>query len=496
MYYPGKKEFIKKAKRGNLIPVYKEISADFETPLSAFLKIDDKKNSYLLESLEGEEKIGRYSFLGSSPSVIIESKGPRLTITKKRKRSKKRTIIGNPFTEIERFMKQFRFVAVRGLPRFCGGLVGYIGYDAIRFIEKIPDSCKDDLNLPDIKLLLADTLLIFDRTRNTIKVVSNAHIKNSSKTACEQAYARAQRDIDAVIKKLNRPLKRAIAHLGGKASSIRFSSNIRKDDFKQAIVKAKEHIGKGDIIQVVLSQRFHTDFKGEPLTLYRALRSINPSPYMFFLSFGDLKLIGSSPEIMVRCEDRVAEIRPIAGTRPRGRDKKEDRRLENELLKDPKECAEHLMLVDLGRNDLGRACRAGSVKVEEFMVVEKYSHVMHIVSDCIGRLSPDSNEFSLLKASFPAGTVSGAPKIRAMEIIDELEKSRRGPYAGCVGYFSFSGNLDTCITIRTVLLKNKKAYVQAGAGIVADSKPEKEYHESVNKAKGMLKAIAIAKVVH
>jgi anthranilate synthase component 1 len=309
----------------------------------------------------------------------------------------------------------------------------------------------------------------------------------------EKAYRDAVKNIEDIIKLLRSPLKKAMVPLEGEAFPINFKSNVKKNKFQKAVAKAKEYIREGDIIQVVLSQRFAADFSGEPLNIYRALRSINPSPYMFYLSFADMKLIGSSPEIMVRCEDGIAEIRPIAGTRPRGEDPSEDKRLEKELLNDPKERAEHLMLVDLGRNDLGRVCKPASVKVSEFMTVERYSHVMHIVSDCIGRLLPNKSIFELLKASFPAGTVAGAPKIRAMEIIDELEETKRGPYAGCVGYFSFSGNLDTCITIRTIIVKDKKAYVQAGAGIVADSKPKNEYQETVNKAKAMLKAIAIAK---
>ncbi|MFH1868279.1 MAG: anthranilate synthase component I [Candidatus Omnitrophota bacterium] len=503
MYYPTEKEFIKKSKKGNLIPVYKEIYADFETPLSAFVKIDDKKNSYLLESVEGEERIGRYSFLGSRPSVIIESKAGLLTITSKDKKQSISKRVDNPLDEIEKFMKNFKFVPAEGLPLFCGGLVGYIGYDAIRFIEDIPDNCKDDLNVPDIKLLLTDTILIFDRVKHSIKIVSNAHLKDKSAKEAKRAYQEAVKNIDGIIRMLRTPLKGFMPHLedvvysktaGSKKQRI-LKSNVKKSEFKRAVIKAKEYIKAGDIIQAVLSQRFVADYKGDPLSVYRALRTINPSPYMFFLSFGDLKLIGSSPEIMVRCEDGIAEIRPIAGTRPRGRDDKEDKKLEHELLKDPKERAEHLMLVDLGRNDLGRACLPGTVKVSEFMAIERYSHVMHIVSDCVGKLAPKNNVHKLLKASFPAGTVAGAPKIRAMEIIDELETTKRGPYAGCVGYFSFSGNLDTCITIRTILLKDYKAYVQAGAGIVADSKPESEYQETVNKAMGMFKAIAMAKAM-
>ncbi len=491
MYYPEKEEFIRLTKRGNVIPVYAEISADLNTPLSAFLKIDDKKNSFLFESMEGGEKIGRYSFLGSNPSVVIESKGGSVKIIEKGKAVRKSAT--NPFDDINKFMKGFKFVKVKGLPRFCGGLVGFMGYDLIRFIENIPDTCKNDLGLPGLRLMLADTLLIFDRVSHTIKVVSNAHIKSSANSSINRAYKDAVRKIDNLVIKLNKPLRQNLEPLKRKAKPIKFKSNIRRIDFEKSVLKAKEYIKAGDIIQVVLSQRLETVYNKNPIDIYRALRFVNPSPYMFYISFKDFKLVGSSPEIMVRGEDGIAEVRPIAGTRPRGKGEKADKLLEKELLSDPKERAEHLMLVDLGRNDLGRVCVPGSVRINEFMVIERYSHVMHIVSDCVGRLLPDSNALGLLKASFPAGTVAGAPKIRAMEIIDELETTKRGPYAGCVGYLSFSGNLDTCITIRTILLKDNKAYIQAGAGIVADSVPAKEYQESINKAKGMLKAVAIAR---
>ncbi|MFH1645397.1 MAG: anthranilate synthase component I [Candidatus Omnitrophota bacterium] len=491
MIYPSKEEFIKLAKKGNLIPVYKEIYADLETPLSAFRKIDDGQSSYLLESVEGGERIGRYSILGSEPSVIIEAKGKKLVIKEKGKR-KKASVVNNPIDEIESFMKQFKYVKLPQLPRFCGGLVGYMGYDIIRFIEKIPDTCKDDLKLSDIKLLLTDTIIVFDHIKHSILIVSNVHIRGNSKSAALSSYKEADEKINKIISRIHQPLEQEMSPFTEDAAIGKFKSNVNKNEFKASVKKAKDYIKKGDIIQVVLAQRFEKDYNKDPLNIYRALRSINPSPYMFYLNFGDIKLVGSSPEIMVRCEDGFARVRPIAGTRKRGKDAKEDKALEKDLLQDPKERAEHLMLVDLGRNDLGRVCEPKTVQVPEFMTIEKYSHVMHIVSDCVGVLSKDKSVYDLLKASFPAGTVSGAPKIRAMEIIDELEKDKRGSYAGCVGYFSFSGNLDTCITIRTVLLKDKKAYVQAGAGIVADSDPEKEYQETVNKAKGMLKAIAIA----
>ncbi|MDD5504873.1 MAG: anthranilate synthase component I [Candidatus Omnitrophica bacterium] len=490
MYYPDKKEFIKLSSKGNVIPVYKEIFADFDTPLSAFMKIDDKRHSFLLESVEGAEKISRYSFLSSDPAAVIEAKGGTVRIKKKNGT----TIIksSNPLDEIAGFMKQFSFVEVKGLPRFCGGLVGYIGYDIVRFIEKLPLPRKDDLHVPDLRLMLTDTLLVFDHIRHTIKIVSNAFIPASSKAPASDFYDKSVSKIEVLARRLRAPFKNNFSSMDKPAPAAEISSNISKSDFKKSVLKAKEYIRSGDIIQVVLSQRFQAEYDKNPINLYRALRSINPSPYMFYLSFKDFKLIGSSPEIMVRKENAIARVRPIAGTRPRGRDEKQDAEFEKSLLRDKKENAEHLMLVDLGRNDLGRVCRPGSVRVNDFMVIEKYSHVMHIVSDCSGVLLPPADMTRLLRASFPAGTVTGAPKIRAMQIINELEGAKRGPYAGCVGYLSFSGNLDVCITIRTILLQGSKAYVQVGAGIVADSIPEKEYQETVNKAKAMFKAISMA----
>jgi len=490
MYYPNEKDFLRLSGKGNIIPVFREISADFDTPLSAFLKIDDNRHAFLLESVEGGEKIGRYSFLGSNPLAVIESKAGRVKIVNKGKT----TIIdnANPLDEVRKFMRQFKFVNVAGLPRFSGGLIGYIGYDIIRFIENIPDTCEDDLGLPDMRLMLTDTLVIFDHVSHTIKIVYNSFVKDKSKACVKRAYNNALINIDKLAAKIQKPIRIGFALIEKNAQPVMIQANISKQDFVKVVLKAKKYIRAGDIIQAVLSLRFHTRFTKDPLNIYRALRSINPSPYMFYISFGDFKLVGSSPEIMVRAEDGIARVRPIAGTRKRGKDFRQDNILEKELLSDSKERAEHLMLVDLGRNDLGRVCSPGSVRVDEFMSIEKYSHVMHIVSECVGKLMPGADAVSLLKASFPAGTVSGAPKIRAMEIIDELEKNKRACYAGCVGYLSFSGNLDTCITIRTVVIKGDKAYVNAGAGIVADSVPAREYQETVNKAKAMFKAIAIA----
>ena len=486
MHYPDKKEFIKLSKKGNVIPVYREILADFETPLSAFAKVDEGEFSYLLESVEGGEKIARYSFLGSKPSLVFMSKGQNITILKgkKKKTFKARK---DPLQEIKNIMDEFTYVPVKGLPRFSGGLVGFMGYDVVRFFEKLPDMTKDDLKLPDSVFVLTDTILIFDHVDRKIKVISNAHVDKDASSAYDEAVEKIERIVERLSKPIGGDFKIRPKKKNGKKSSIK--SNFTKPQFMNIVEKAKEYIRKGDIIQAVLSQRLEKQIECDPFDIYRALRSINPSPYMYYLKFGKMKIVGASPEIMVRCEEKEAEVRPIAGTRPRGHDAKEDASLAKELLRDPKERAEHIMLVDLGRNDIGRVCKFDSVKVSEFMIIEKYSHVMHIVSDVSGHLKRDKDIYDLVRATFPAGTVSGAPKIRAMEIIDELEKVKRGVYAGSIGYFSFSGNLDSCIAIRTIVVKDKTAYIQAGAGIVADSKPAIEYKETLNKAKAMLKAI-------
>ena len=492
VYHPSRKEFAEKAKKGNLIPVYREMLADLETPVSAFMKIDKDSYSFLLESVEGCEKIARYSFLGTNPSIIFKSKGNRIEIIRGKKKESFITE-KDPIFEIKNLMKGYRFIPVKGLPRFCGGFVGYIGYDMVRFFEKLPERGLDDLNVEDSIFVLTDTLLIFDHVYKRLKIVSNAHVTGRA----ESAYDEAMDKIEKIVHRLKSPLTVRLSEKGASRKSpyhlkAKVKSNLTPGQFKEMVLKAKEYIKAGDIIQTVLSQRFEMKLNVTPIDVYRALRTINPSPYMFYLKYDDLFLIGSSPEIMVRCEDNNVEVRPIAGTRPRGREAREDERLMKELLSDEKERAEHIMLVDLGRNDVGRVCGYGTVKVPELMTIEQYSHVMHIVSDVVGKLSRGKDIFDVVRAAFPAGTVTGAPKIRAMEIIDELETTRRGPYAGCVGYFSFSGNLDTCITIRTILIKGDRCYVQAGAGIVADSVPEKEYRETINKSKGMLKAIEMA----
>ena len=483
-YYPTKEEFIKLSKQGNLIPVYAEILADFETPLSSFTKIDTGDYSFLLESVEGGERIARYTFLGSDPSLVFSSKGNNVSL--REGKSTRIFTAKDPIDVLKNILSQYKFVNVNGLPRFSGGLVGYFGYDIIRFIEKIPDKNTDDLKVPDAVFMLTDTILIFDHRDHKIKVVSNAHVKTSASEAYEEAVAK----IDRLVKKLKSCSVKKTSHSKKhKKSPLKLRSNFTKQEFEKLVVKAKEYIRKGDIIQVVPSQRLEVPITSDPFEIYRALRSINPSPYMYYLKLKDFYLVGASPEIMVRCEEGTVEVRPIAGTRRRGASEKEDAALIKDLLADPKEKAEHIMLVDLGRNDIGRVCDYKTVKVSELMTVEKYSHVMHLVSDVSGSLKKGKDAFDVMRATFPAGTVSGAPKIRAMEIIDELENRKRGTYAGTVGYFSFSGNLDFCITIRTILIKGKTAYIQAGGGIVADSIPEKEYEETMNKARALLRAI-------
>lgn len=494
----SEKEFLNLTKQGNLIPVYREIPGDLETPVSAYFKIAGKsKYSFLLESVEGEEKVARFSFLARDPEVVIQSKGGEVKITRHATGTpvtRTTKVQDTPLAFIRDILKQYKFVALPGLPRFSGGLVGYLGYDIVRFFEKLPHTTKDDLKLPDTCLVLARDLVIFDHINHTMKVISCAHIDPKSAPRKKlREYKRSVARIDALVRDLNKPLVvKGKPGKGKKAGLLEVKSNFTSPQFQEIVEKAKERIRAGDIIQVVLSQRFAVDLTTEPFNIYRKLRSLNPSPYMYYLNFADVRIVGSSPELLVRCEDGVAETRPIAGTRPRGKDEAQDAALAKDLLGDPKEKAEHIMLVDLGRNDLGRVCARGTVQITEFMNIEKYSHVMHIVSNVRGKLQGDKDGLDVLRAAFPAGTVSGAPKIRAMEIIDELETVDRGPYAGCVGYFSFSGNLDTCITIRTIVVKGKKAYVQAGAGIVADSVPAKEYQETVNKAKAQLRAIELA----
>jgi anthranilate synthase component 1 len=485
MYFPDKKTFIELAEKGNVIPVYREILADFETPLSAFVKIDGDGPAYLLESVEGGERMARYSFLGSDPSLVIESRGRKMRFI--RGDDVRERTVDDPVDEVRKYMSRFSFVDVKGLPRFCGGLVGYFGYDMVRFIEDIPDNNADETDMPEMRLMLTDTILIFDHIDHRIKVVSNCLVDRDDPA---ESYDRAAGKVDALIEKLRSPLADPVPRPTARTSET--ASNFTEEEFTGIVERAKENIRAGEVIQIVLSQRFCRKTEADPFTVYRALRSINPSPYMFYLKNGGEHILGASPEILVRYEEGRVEVRPIAGTRKRGVTEEEDSDMERELLSDPKERAEHVMLVDLGRNDIGRVCRYSSIKVPELMSVERYSHVMHIVSDVVGELAEDKDIYDLFRATFPAGTVTGAPKVRAMELIDELESTRRGIYAGAVGYISFSGNLDLCITIRTILMRDKAAYVQAGAGIVLDSVPELEYKETRNKARGMLNAIDAA----
>ncbi len=485
MHYPDIAEFRRLAEKGNLIPVYREILADTFTPVTAFLRLGGRP-SFLLESVEGGEKWARYSFIGSRPSKVLRGRGRTVEVIEDQNAP---VVIeaDNPLDIIKQEIAAFRPVEVKGLPRFFGGLVGYIGYDMVRFFEQVQQSEKQDLGLPDFFLMLTDTMLIFDSLRQKIQVVSNAHVNGGD---VEAVYRESVQKIDAIITRLTSPAELLNRDDGG--SSAGFVSNMQKQDFLSAVERCKEYVMAGDIVQVVLSQRFERPSRVDPFTAYRALRVINPSPYMYYLDTGEAKLVGSSPEILVRMENGRIVLRPIAGTRRRGETESADRALEAELKSDPKEIAEHIMLVDLGRNDVGRVAKIGSVTVTDLMTVERYSHVMHLVSNVEGDLKDGLDAFDVLAACFPAGTVSGAPKVRAMEIIEELEPARRGPYAGSVGYFSYSGNMDMCITIRTLIMKDGKVHVQAGAGIVADSDPEKEYVETVNKAKGMMKAVDMA----
>lgn len=489
MFQPSLKDFKKKAKLGNLIPVYREILADRETPVSAFQKIDDGRHSFLLESVEGGEKWGRYSFLGSRPSVVVRSFDSKVEVIRQGE-VEMHQFDRDPLESIKQILSAYRPVPDPALPRFYGGAVGYMGYDVVRFFEDLPDRGMSGLDLPDIFFMLTDTLVIFDNITHMIKVVSNAHIEGKSVAA---AYKEATNKIDSIVAKLRKGVRNQKSGVRKKTKKeSKLVSNFTQPEYEQAVLKAKEYIKAGDIFQVVPSQRFHTTVSAEPFEVYRALRLINPSPYMYFLRCGDATIVGASPEVMVRLEGDRIELRPIAGTRRRGVTEDEDKALERDLLADPKERAEHIMLVDLGRNDVGRVSEPGSVHVSELMVIERYSHVMHIVSNVRGRLSRGNDSYDVIRACFPAGTVSGAPKIRAMEIIEELEPTRRGPYAGAVGYFGFSGNMDTCITIRTLVIKDGVAYIQAGGGVVADSDPAAEYQETVNKAKAMMRAVEMA----
>jgi len=487
MYSLTREQFAAIAREGNIIPVYREIFADMETPVSAFLKMGDSKYSYLLESVEGGEKWGRYTFLGGEPSIIFRYTDKTVTITENGA-ERSFPAEGDPLDELRRLMKKYRPAQVKGLPRFYGGAVGFLTYDSVRYFEKMPESVQDDLHVPDALFTVTDTILIFDNIAHTIKVVSNAYVGNGSASA---AYDRACAKIDAIIERLKKPLP-PVEPVMGQPSKVEFKSLFDRAVYENSVERCKHYIREGDIFQVVLAQRLEAELNVPPFQVYRALRAVNPSPYMYYLNCGDVKIVGASPESLVRVEDGIVETRPLAGTRPRGKDEQEDLQLERSLLDDEKERAEHIMLVDLGRNDIGRVSKGGSVKVDELMEVERYSHVMHIVSNVKGTIREDMDAYDALRATFPAGTLSGAPKIRAMEIIEEMEGKRRGIYGGCVGYFSFSGNMDMAIAIRTLYIDGSKAYLGVGAGIVADSSPASEYQETINKGKALIKAVKVA----
>jgi anthranilate synthase component 1 len=496
-FAPDFDTFASLSTQGNLLPVWCEVLADLETPVSAFLKLRAGQNSpdaWLLESVEGGENVARYSFLGVSARGTLRTQGREVWLRDGESEQHFTLEEGrDPLHVLEDWMSRYRFVTIPGLPQFVGGAVGFLGYDLVRFFEKLPDAPTDDRDIADCHLLLTDTLLVFDSVRHTIKVLCNAFIEDLSPAGLRKSYDEAVARIESTLACLRRPAEPSfLLPLGVEIEEKTPQSNFLREDFENAVRKVIEYIHAGDCVQVVPSQRFSVPISAEPFQVYRALRHVSPAPYMFFLSLDDVQLIGSSPEILVTERNGLVRTRPLAGTRARGKTEEEDDALEAELLADPKEIAEHVMLVDLGRNDLGRVCEFGSVRVNEMMVIERYSHVMHIASDVTGQLRPDQTQFDVLRAAFPAGTLSGAPKVRAMQIIDELEPTRRGPYGGAIGYFSFSGNLDTCITLRTIVVKDGIAHVQAGAGVVADSNPAAEWEETRNKARAALRAIALA----
>ncbi|HUT58147.1 MAG TPA: anthranilate synthase component I [Phycisphaerae bacterium] len=492
-YHPSFDDFLKLTGQGNTIPVYRELLADVLTPVTAYQRLAQPAgfapaaSSFLLESAEVGGR-ARYSFVAADPEAHFEARGDDITV-RRRGAPEQKLQSHDPLAEMRTILDDFRQVHLRGLPRFMGGLVGYAGYDMVRYYENLPDSPADDRGLPDMAFGLYRTVVIFDHLYKTVKVVCNAHVTGDPGAA----YAEAVEAIERAIGRLREPQGHAVRevsfeHLPQK----HFESNFSREGFEKAVDACKEYIRAGDIFQVVLSQRLAVTTQVSPFDIYRALRVINPSPYMFLLTTPDTTLVGSSPEILCRVEDGIVTNRPLAGTRPRGKTDEEDRALEAELLADPKERAEHIMLVDLARNDVGRVAEPKSIKLSDVMAVERYSHVMHIVSDVKGRLAGGLTAFDALRATLPVGTVSGAPKIRAMEIIDELEPTRRGPYAGAVGYVDFGGNMDTCIALRTMVIAGGKVYIQAGAGIVADSVPANEYVETLNKARALLRAIEVA----
>ncbi len=504
VYKPDLTEFrILASEKANLIPVVRTFPADLETPVTVYIKLMEVLGpSFLLESVEGGEQVGRYSFVGVHPSGKLSLKGRELSV-RKNGETKKRELPGDEdiLTVLKEELSRYIPAPVSGLPRFSGGAVGYLGYDVVRFFEELPETAEPVIDIPDAIFLMADTLIVFDHARHQLLILANAFLGDNDDTTSgidrdiELAYFEAVQRIERVSERLLRPLpaipQRRWPSAGNGQTKRKLDQNRDQSEFESMVTQAKEHIKAGDIFQVVLSQRLSRTTDAHPFAIYRALRMLNPSPYMFYFDFAEegFQVVGASPEMHVRLEDGVASLRPIAGTRWRGKTEEEDNALAKELLEDEKELAEHVMLVDLGRNDIGRVCEFGTVSVREMMTIERYSHVMHIVSQVEGTMRPEQDAFDLLRATFPAGTVSGAPKVRAMEIIEDLETERRGLYAGAVGYFSHDGSMDTCIAIRTMLVKDDKVFIQAGSGIVADSDPGREYQECMNKAKALAVAV-------
>jgi anthranilate synthase component 1 len=499
-YYPTFEEFTELARRANMVPVYRQLTGDTLTPVSAFCKIQEGDWAFLFESVIGGERLGRYSFVGSGPFLRFQAFGHRVQIHAPKPGSD-----GGPatLTEVEhpdplRLLEEklaaYRAPLLPGLPRFTGGAVGYAGYDSVRYVERLPNPPPDDRALPDLCFAFYDRMVIFDHINKTVAAVAHAHVRGDRDEELRKSYQTACARVDRLVERLQQGVADLQLTDVAPVGEVRlpYRSNFEPAAFEAAVAKCKEYIKAGDIFQVVLSQRLQTETKARSFDVYRTLRIVNPSPFLFYVKAGPLCLVGSSPEIMVRVEGEKVTIRPLAGTRPRGRTEEEDERLAAELIADPKERAEHIMLVDLGRNDVGRVAVYGSVQLSDVLSVERYSHVMHLCSTVTGRLQPGKTAFDALRACLPAGTLSGAPKVRAMEIIDELEPLRRGPYGGAVGYVDFSGNMDTCIALRTLVLKGQTAFLQAGAGIIADSIPANEREETLNKAKGLLRALEMA----
>ncbi|MCX7921285.1 MAG: anthranilate synthase component I [Clostridia bacterium] len=487
MFYPTLDEVKILAKDYNLIPVSMEVYADMETPISIFKRFEDSKYCFLLESVEGGEKWARYSFIGRNPFLTIKSSSYKSLVEDKSGRKKE--IEGNPIDILKGLLDKYKTPDLLKLPRFNGGAVGYFGYDLIRYYEKLPGGQIDDLQLPESHFMFTDEVLVFDHLKQKIHIIVNLHVNGNIERCYNSVVERIKEIYKEILSTRWKIADNFNPNFGTNKKEFSFTSNITKEQFCENVVKAKQYIKDGDIFQVVLSQRLCVETDQDPFNVYRVLRIINPSPYMYYLKFNDYKLVGSSPEMLARVENGTVETCPIAGTRKRGATKQEDEELEKDLLADEKELAEHTMLVDLGRNDVGKVSKYGSVFVKDLMHIERYSHVMHIVTNVQGALREDKSPFDALMSILPAGTLSGAPKVRAMEIIDELEPNKRGIYGGAIGYLSFNGNLDSCITIRTIIFKGTKAYVQAGAGVVADSIPEKEYEETLNKAGALLKAL-------